>query len=293
MMYRASVIELNDLLAKVGLESSPVMVMRHRPTEHGLRAALPWLAAEEPDVYNAYQRIHGARVESALSKATHMASFIGHEPSSALFVGLYAMHGWEDLPATTWRERPDTRRLLDVGHRSPDRTTIRWFDLRPTEHFAAWKGRLVVSWPGIERSWWRWASRNVFAVTAIHEESVLVGRMPEWTELVLKWDQITLLPKSWRASLRQWRGVYLILDCSTGKSYVGSAYGADNIMARWEQYSNSGHGGNIELKNLDPKHFQFSILERVSPDLPPEEVIRVEASWKSRLGTRVCGLNRN
>jgi hypothetical protein len=39
--------------------------------------------------------------------------------------------------------------------------------------------------------------------------------------------------------------------------------------------------------------FQFSVLERVSPDLPAEQVIELENTWKKRLGTREFGLNKN
>ena len=44
----------------------------------------------------------------------------------------------------------------------------------------------------------------------------------------------------------------------------------------------------------DPEHFVFSILQRVSPDMPMEEVVQVENTWKERLQTRApYGLNRN
>ena len=292
-MYGPGVIELNDLLGKVEIDPEHTMVMRHRPTEPKLRAALGWFAEEEPEVYNAYQRIHGERVEKSLSKAKHLASFIGHEPSKALFVGLYAVRTGERIAVSQWRKRPENQRLLALGHREPKRTHVRWFDLELTENLAPWKGRMVVSWSGIERSWWRWASRNVLTVSAIHEESALVRRMPEWTELVLSWAELKMSPRSWRAVLSQWRGVYLILDRLSGKGYVGSAYGPENIMTRWTHYADTGHGGNVELKRLDPQHFQFAILERVSPDMPADEVIRIEGTWKNRLGTRDCGLNRN
>lgn len=150
-----------------------------------------------------------------------------------------------------------------------------------------------MSWPGIERSWWRWAHRNVFTVQAIREDNMLVSAMPAWNELVIDWEQLQSLPRSWRAAIAQWRGIYLILDRASGKSYVGSAYGDQNILGRWRTYAATGHGGNKGLKGLDPKHFQFAVLERVSPDMASEEVIQLEASWKTRLGTRELGLNQN
>ncbi len=70
------------------------MVTRHRPTEPQLRRALRWLAAEEPDVYNAYQCTHGERVEKSLGRATHLVSLMGLEPDYARFVGVYAVAGW-------------------------------------------------------------------------------------------------------------------------------------------------------------------------------------------------------
>ena len=40
-------------------------------------------------LYNAYQQTQGKVVEKAMKKAEYVASFIGHEPGKALFVGLY------------------------------------------------------------------------------------------------------------------------------------------------------------------------------------------------------------
>jgi hypothetical protein len=130
-------------------------------------------------------------------------------------------------------------------------------------------------------------------IHAIHDESVLVRRLPPWNELVLTWAEVQTMVKSWQAAISQWRGVYLILDRTSGKSYVGSAYGDENILARWRSYASTGHGGNVDLKGRDPTQFQFAVLERVSPDMPAEEVIRLEATWKDRLGTREFGLNKN
>ena len=47
------------------------------------------------------------------------------------------------------------------------------------------------------------------------------------------------------------------------------------------------------MRASDPDDQSFSILERTSPDMPAEEVVALEASWKERLHTRVTGLNAN
>ncbi|MEB1550632.1 hypothetical protein VDQ94_17360 [Xanthomonas campestris pv. campestris] len=93
-------IELNDLLEKAGISPGEVMVMRHRPTEPQLRAVFAWLATEQHELYKAYQSNHGEVVEKALIKARYLASFIGHAPGRAVFVGLYEVAGYSTVTST-------------------------------------------------------------------------------------------------------------------------------------------------------------------------------------------------
>lgn len=289
------VIELNDMLSKAGMDPATVMVMRHRPTEIELRAVLPWLAVERHVVYNAYQSNHGEVVEKALAKACYLASFIGHEAGRALFVGVYAVAGYQVLPARRFWSLPGNPELRELGTKGPkDGRDSFWFDLQPTPHMADWKGKLVIDWTGIERSWWRWASRNHLPVRAILDESLLVKAMPDWQTLSFEWSQLQLLPTSWRQALAQWRGIYYIFDRTARLGYVGSASGGDNLLGRWLNYASSGDGGNRLLRGRDPQTFVFSILQRLSPDMPTEDVVQVENTWKERLQTRAPnGLNDN
>jgi len=169
-----------------------------------------------------------------------------------------------------------------------------WFNLRKTEMYADWKGKLVIEWSN-ERAWCRWTDSpvNEFPVHAIHEESALVPRMPTADHLVLSWDELKVLPRDWKLALSQWRGVYFIFDRSEGKGYVGSAYGVDNIYHRWSDYAASGHGGNKHLRRCRPENLWFSVLQLVSQDMDSDEVIRTEARWKDRLHTLKFGLNEN
>ena len=291
----SSALELNDLLVKAGISPAEVLVMRHRPTEKELRKVLPWLAAERHDTYNAYQSNHGANVEKALSRARFLASFIGHEAGRAVFVGLYRVAGSRQISTGDFWGISHNMELQSLGTRGPqEREETLWFDLQLTETLSGWKGRLVVRWPGIERSWWRWADRNQIGVHAIHEESLLVPSMPQWQVLVVEWRQLSLLPASWRLTLSQWRGVYLIFDRASGKRYVGSAAGIDNLLGRWVNYADTGHGGNRLLRGLDPENFVFSILQLLSHDAEVADVVAIEGSWKERLHTRApWGLNEN
>ena len=287
--------QLNDLLINAAINPQNVMVMRHRPWEPQLRKVLPWFAAENEEAFNAYQQTQGPKVDTALQKATYLASFIGHKPSEGVLVGIYRNDGWQHITQRQYWNKPVNKLLGGNGMAGPpkDQTRVPWFDLQLTEHYAEWKGKLVINWPGKELSWWRWASRNTFSIMVIHEESLFDEEMPPWEELVLEWKDLDQLPSRWKGALSQWRGIYLITDISDGKSYVGSAYGKDNIYGRWLNYAQTGHGGNKKLKRRHPRNFRFSILQRMSPDADPEAVIRLESSWKERLHTRTLGLNEN
>jgi hypothetical protein len=52
-------ITLNDILVGAGIDPKQVLVLRHRPNEPELRKVLPWLAAEKPATFNAYQQTPG------------------------------------------------------------------------------------------------------------------------------------------------------------------------------------------------------------------------------------------
>jgi hypothetical protein len=174
------------------------------------------------------------------------------------------------------------------------RLSVLWFDLELTDFYASWKGRLVIEWPPPELSWWRLANRNAIPISAILAESALDPAMPDWREIELEWEELTVLSPSWKSKLTEWRGIYYIFDTSDAKGYVGSAYGVDNLLGRWENYAKSGSGGNALLRNRDPRSFRFTILQRLSPDEDANDVIHLEGTWKKRLHTRTpYGLNEN
>lgn len=289
---------LNDLLRGKDIDPSIVRVLRHRPHEPELRKVLPWLAAEKPQVFNAYQQTQGERAEQALTRAKYAASFIGREARKATFVGLYAVGKSKPLTREEFWRIPAHAELKKFGMKgfAADslRKTVLWFDLSVTDFYPQWRGKLIVAWPPPERSWWRRAHRNEMDIVAILEESTFEARMPIWDEISLTWEDLGVLPTRWRARLAEWRAIYYIFDTSDGKGYVGSAYGEANLLGRWVGYGARGHGGNVLLRQRDPKNFRFSILQRVSPDMDAADVIRLEATWKERLHTRhPIGLNDN
>lgn len=294
-------INLNDLLLQKGVDPKHVVVLRHRPHEPQLNKVLPWLAAEKPDLFNAFQQTQSKNLESAMQTLIgkgYVASFIRHKSGRALFVGLYAITASDPLNYEEFWQVPEHIELKKFGMKGfteeAKREIVLRFDLVQTDFYVDWKGKLIVNWPPPERSWWRRAHRNEMPITAILENSELDAKMPKWREIELSWEELKILPKRWISALNEWRGIYYIFDVSDNKGYVGSAYGEENLIGRWLNYANIGHGGNKLLKQRNPQNFCFSILERVSPDMGQKEITQLETTWKRRLHTySPCGLNEN
>lgn len=106
--------------------------------------------------------------------------------------------------------------------------------------------------------------------------------------------------KTWMSALSNVKGVYLIADTKTGKLYVGSAYGEEAFWQRWKKYIETGHGGNVKLKDLIQENgfeyvsnFGFSILEIRNMATDDDVIIKRESYWKDCLLSRRFGYNDN
>jgi hypothetical protein len=98
---------------------------------------------------------------------------------------------------------------------------------------------------------------------------------------------------SWVQVLRNARGIYLLVRRKTGEQYVGSVTGSDGFFGRWLCYRN-GYGGNVGMRELtaDAAEYDVNILE-VAANAMTDEIYARESMWKTKLGTRAVGLNRN
>jgi len=155
--------------------------------------------------------------------------------------------------------------------------------------------RLVIEWGGATVSWVQSKDKGVVELKGYKS----IGEFHSFSQIDLNFydlKMITQFPDSnitWVKALSSVNGVYLIKDKLSGKLYIGSAYGEQGIYGRWSAYAQNGHGGNLELKDLDPFNFQFSILEIVPATTTVDGVIDCENRWKEKLGTRQFGLNKN
>ena len=100
-------------------------------------------------------------------------------------------------------------------------------------------------------------------------------------------------PPGWVQRLADARGVYLLACPRTGELYVGSATGTGGFWARWQEYSRSGHGGNVGLIGREPTDWRVSVLQVAGSVDSTDDILAMETAWKVRLQAREFGLNRN
>lgn len=129
---------------------------------------------------------------------------------------------------------------------------------------------------------------------------------PGYEKVSLSFSQLESIlncrKKDWVAALENQKGVYLIVDKSNGKMYVGSAFGDNGMLFdRWQSYIKTGHGYNVELLRIISLHgidyarqnFQYNILENFNSRVDSNLILKRESWWKSVLLTRNFGYNIN
>ncbi len=197
------------------------------------------------------------------------------------------------------KEGGDRARLWSVvenrGETSND-GNLRTFDLVVSEQMADVRNRLNIGWKA-PRSWkLTGTTASAYPVKEIADAEPIP--FPGFDRLVLDHARLQAVMRepryaSWRTALSSVVGIYLITDTRDGRQYVGKADGAENIRQRWSAYAVNGHGGNVELRNVDPITFRFSLLRVFDPATPAREIDVAESHFKFALDTRSHGLNRN
>lgn len=207
------------------------------------------------------------------------------------------------VPPRFWivfiREGGDRARLWSVAENRGETAndgTVRTFDLAVSEHMADLRNRLVIGWRSPRT--WRLNGPTAAAYPVMEIADAEPVPFPGFDRLVLNYAQLQAVMRehryaSWRTALSSVVGIYLITDTLDGRQYVGKADGAENIRQRWNAYAVNGHGGNVELRNIDPNGFRFSLLRVFDPATPTRSINEAESHFKNALDTRSHGLNRS
>ncbi len=175
------------------------------------------------------------------------------------------------------------------------------YEFETVSQYQQYFGRVIVEYKNKAQTLIRKASGMLddCIVAQIIEDKYEDEEFPGYEKVNISWEVMNRVLKksSWKTALQNQKGVYLISDSSTGKMYIGSAYGKDMLLGRWEAYLRNGHGGNDDLKKLEPKYikenFRYSILDIFKSTVEDKFIIARESWWKETLMTRTFGYNRN
>ncbi len=141
-------------------------------------------------------------------------------------------------------------------------------------------------------------------VAEILEKPSMIGAFPGYNNVNIDYEDLKTIIRieepTWKNALSIMKGVYLIVDKSNGRKYVGSATGENRLWSRWSDYINNGHGNNIGLKELIEEkgidhavNFKFSILEIAGMNIAEDAILEREGFWKEVLLSREFGYNKN
>ena len=166
------------------------------------------------------------------------------------------------------------------------------YELTPDERFRDLDGKLYIEWGLGKRSWVQLPDNQDKTITELRT-AFKEPEFPGFLEFVESLSKLDRLPLGWIAALKASRGIYLLTCPKTKEQYVGKADGHTGFWGRWQDYIQTGHGGNVALKSRDPSDYQVSILEVAGTAATPDEINRMESKWKAKLQSREMGLNRN
>ncbi len=229
-------ITLFQLLEHYGIDSKKVKLVRHGNKE------IPILETFRNDrkkleAYQSFQR------PGKFADASHIAVFAPSLGTSALFLGLW------DIKKTILTEdlTSELHTVIDkYGFPKSWHDNHAWYDMKLNSEIHELSERLIIEWGTATISWVQKKDKKVLEIKGEHT----IGDFVAYDQVRLTFYELKKLVShtssnfSFVSALAAVNGVYLIRDKSTGRLYVGSAYGEDGILGRWSTYSKNGHGGN-------------------------------------------------
>ncbi len=278
-------ITIHNIFKIYGIDPAKVRLVRHGNKE------IPILESyreniQKFEVYQSFQK------PGKYGDSKHIAVFAPYLKTTALFIGLWDILGCVECSNFTQENQNELHK-----HDLPEswfHNSVR-YNLKKNNILDELSERLVIEWGSATVSWVQSKDKEVVELKGKKS----IGDFQSFSQINLAYQKIKMITQfpdtnlTWVKALSSVNGVYLIKDTLSGKLYVGSAYGKQGIYGRWSAYANNGHGENLELQNMDPTKFYFSILEIVPATTTADGVIECENRWKEKLGTRQFGLNKN
>jgi hypothetical protein len=275
-------IMLNSILLNAGLQLKDVRIIRHKD-QRAKKGCSPYeLWRDNPAQFESYQSTQSIANRQKLT-APFWAVFVVNFSNKTLFAGLYSAEYRglieQDTPMPHMDDI-DKAESCDV------------YNLKLQTTLSDFIGRLFIDWGPGALAWVQYAERNNKPITELHRE-FQEPDFPGFMKFNESLSKLNNMPLSWISVLKSTNGVYLLTCPKTKELYVGSASGFDGFWGRWQDYIQTGHGGNLGLKSREPSDYQVSILEVAGTSASKEDILTMEGRWQTKLQSREMGLNRN
>lgn len=178
------------------------------------------------------------------------------------------------------------------------------YDLTPIPEYQNLYGRLVVEYKNTTQQLKRNAENvlNDIKVVELLKKPYNGVEFEGYNNINLTFQELEIIIKNnideWKRKLENVTGIYMLFDRSTGKKYIGSAYGENGIWKRWSDYIYSNNGGNKEMLQLDNDYirdnFTFTLLEWYAIGTDFDFIISRENYWKKvMLSRKIDGYGYN
>lgn len=275
-------IMFNTILHEAGLHLPDVRLIRHKD-RRAKRGSTPYeLWRDNPPQFDLYQSTQSITSRSRLT-APYWAVFVANLEGETIFAGIYAVkyRGLleQDMP------KPHMDGIDEAG-------SCDFYDLTLQNTLNDLIGKLFIDWGSGAIAWVQYAERNNKPVIELRK-AFTEPSFPGFLNFIQPLSKLENMPISWITTLKASRGVYLLTCPKTREQYVGSATGEEGFWGRWQNYIQTGHGGNVSLKNRDPSDYQVSILEVAGTSATPDDIRSMEGLWQTKLQSWEMGLNRN
>jgi hypothetical protein len=275
-------IMLNSIFSEAGLSPTDIRLIRHKD-KSSMKGRSPYeLWRDNRTQFEWYQSTQSIINRQKLS-APYWAVFVVNLSNETIFAGLYSVkyHGLLDKDTP----KPHNDSIDKAG-------SCDVYDLALQDTLSDLIGRLFIDWGSGALAWVQYADRHNKTITELHRE-FHEPNFPGFLNFIQPLSKLDNMPRSWFHVLKSSRGIYLLTCPKTKEQYIGSATGSDGFWGRWQDYIETGHGGNIGLKSREASDYQVSILEVAGTSATLDEILDMEKRWKSKFQSKEMGLNRN
>jgi hypothetical protein len=275
-------IMFNTILLAADFRLADVRLLRHKD-KRAAKGRTPYeLWRDDRQRFDLYQATQSLGNRNRL-RAPYWASFVGTPSGETLFVGVYGVKNQRLLEQDTSMPHMDS---VDVAG------SCDVYDLTLEQKLDDLIGKLLIDWGAGDRAWIQRADQQDKRITELRTE-FKEPDFPGFLNFIEPLSRLDKLPKGWRDVLQSSQGIYLLTCPRTKEQYVGSATGEGGFWRRWQDYIQTGHGGDVALKSRDPSDYQVSILEVAGTASTDADILKMEGQWKLKLQSREMGLNRN